>query len=130
MSDIEKYFTVAFYLFWTWRILSFLYTTYKVYVSATPTNTGYKVRSFITVSVMLLPLLVRALPWQKSPHLSLINTIWSIPSQVFSILFLNRYIARPLDSRRINILVYTISFIFVIETLYLIHFDLARMKPK
>lgn len=128
MSDIENFFTVVFYLFWTWRICSFLYTSYQVYVNVTPTNTGYKLRSFLTVFFMLIPLMVRALPWQKSPHLSLINTIWSIPSQVFSILFLNRYIARPLDSRRFNMFVYTLSFLFVIETLYLIYVDLERMK--
>lgn len=128
MSNFEKFITTSFYLFWTWRVCSFLYSSYSVSETITPANAGTKIKTFLMMCLMVASMILHAMPLKESPRLSLANTIVSIPSQLHTILFLHQYVGPTIDSARFTVALYIMSFLSVVETLYLIYVDLERME--
>lgn len=128
MTNPEAFLTGLLYFFWVWRIGSFLYSSYSVSESVTPSCAGTGVKLVVMVLLMSSSLLLHLVPLAEFPRLSLANRIISVPSQVNSLCFLHRYVGPTLDSKRVTVLLCIVSVMSIVETIYMIHVDWNRIE--
>lgn len=120
MTSLDECLRGLFYVLFVWRIGSYFYTSYWVSETLLPRSTGCGGKVLITVSLMASACLLTFLPISEFPRLCLMNRILSIPSQLNTIYFMHGYLAPAIDSSRVTVLCWVVTFLSVIETVYLI----------
>lgn len=128
MSNPETVLTWLLYLFWMWRVCTFLYSSYSISDVMTPSCASGRVKSYVMFSVMASCVLLQLVPTAQFPRVSLAKRIISIPSQGYSLYFAHRYIGRTLASQRVTIFLYVVTVLSILETLYMIKSDWNRIE--
>lgn len=128
MSTPEVVLTGLLQLIWLWRIFSTFYSSYSISGLVTPESASAWVKSVVTFSVMATSVFLQFIPREEYPRVSLASRLLSIPSQCYSLYFAHKYVGGALDSRRVNIFLYVITFLIILETLYMLSIDWSRIE--
>lgn len=128
MPRPEAFLSALLVLAWTWRIGSSLYASYSLSEAITPTCFGNNVKTGLAVLQICAIVILDFLPLSNFPRISLAHRIISIPTQAYTLYYANKYIGPTLDSRRVTIVLYIISVLCILETVYKINVDWNRIE--
>lgn len=128
MTKPEVLLSCLLALAWLWRIGSSMYSSYTISVAITPSYFGNGVKIFITALQIITEVILDLMPLSGFPRISLAHRIMGIPSQAYTLYYANKYIGPTLDSRRVTILIYVISILCFLETVYKINSDWSRIE--
>lgn len=113
---------------WGWRIWSLFYSSYSIADVITFKSSSVTPRLLVTGTLIVISLFLHLVPPSEFPLLSLINKLLSIPSEMYTLYFAHRYVSPTLNSRRFTVVLYLLTILSVITTLYSIYVDLEKLK--
>ncbi|CAK1555034.1 unnamed protein product [Leptosia nina] len=113
---------------WLWRIGSTVYAAYSISNAVGPDCLGTNFKHFVAGLQILITLVVNLIPLSKFPRISLATRFISIPSQACTLYYANAYIGPLLDSKRVTVLLYAMTLLSILETVYKVTLDWSRIE--